>query len=257
VPTGVSSFSRRQQHCAHRKVTIYTSAVTIRLPHKYLTHFAMSETAAWPPSNGVTSKIVPRDSAVFGISYSTVVRAPAPLVFDTILRAADYPAWNTWVPRAEILTQPSTTEDQNAHDRMSIGCTMRFTVVMNPDKPNDVTLTPLKVVDICTPSSPTSYLTPELLEDPTFTADLSKVYRVSWTGNGGMYAFGMKLERFHEVVVTGENECEVRTWEIMSGILSRVVKLMYEDTLKGKVGLWCEDLKKYCENRPASCVPVI
>jgi hypothetical protein len=23
--------------------------------------------------------------------------------------------------------------------------------------------------------------------------------------------------------------------------------LMYEDTLKGKVGLWCEDLKKYCE----------
>jgi hypothetical protein len=130
---------------------------------------------------------------------------------------------------------------------MSIGCTMRFTVVMNADKPNDVTLTPLKVVDICTPSSPTSYLTPELLEDPTFTADLSKVHRVSWTGNGGMYAFGMKLERFHEVVVTGENECEVRSWEVMSGILSRVVKLMYEDTLKGKVGVWCEDLKKYCE----------
>jgi hypothetical protein len=200
----------------------------------------MSGNATWPPPNGVTSKIVPRDSAVFQISYSTVVRAPAPLVFDTILHAANYQAWNTWVPRAEIL-------DQNAQDRMSIGCAMQFTVVMNADKPNDVTLTPLKVVDICTPSSPTSYLTPELLEDPAFTADFSKVYRVSWTGNGGMYAFGMKLERFHEVIVTGDNECEVRTWEIMSGILSRVVKLMYEDTLKGKVGLWCEDLKKYCE----------
>jgi hypothetical protein len=200
----------------------------------------MSGNATWPPPNGVTSKIVPRDSAVFQISYSTVVRAPAPLVFNTILHAANYQAWNTWVPRAEIL-------DQNAQDRMSIGCAMQFTVVMNADKPNDVTLTPLKVVDICTPSSPTSYLTPELLEDPAFTADLSKVYRVSWTGNGGMYAFGMKLERFHEVIVTGDNECEVRTWEIMSGILSRVVKLMYEDTLKGKVGLWCEDLKKYCE----------
>ncbi|KAH8622050.1 hypothetical protein IG631_23156 [Alternaria alternata] len=134
-----------------------------------------------------------------------------------------------------------------AQDRMTIGCTMRFTVVMNADKPDAVTLTPLKVVDICTPSSPTSYLTPEQLEDPAFTADLSKVYRASWTGNGGMYAFGMKLERFHEVIVIGENECEVRTWEIMGGMLSRLVKVMYEDTLKGKVGLWCEDLKKYCE----------
>jgi hypothetical protein len=210
----------------------------------------MSETAAWPPPNGVTSKIVPRDSAVFQISYSTVVRAPAPLVFDTILRAADYRAWNTWVPRAKILTQPSSTrrlEDQDMQDRMSIGCTMRFTVVMNADKPNDVTPTPLKVVDICTPSSLTSYLTPELLEDPTFTADLSKVYRVSWTGNKGMYNFGMKLERFHEVIVIDENKCEVRTWEVMSGILSRVVKLMYEETLKDKVGVWCEDLKQYCE----------
>jgi hypothetical protein len=52
-----------------------------------------------------------------------------------------------------------------------------------------------------------------------------------------MYAFGMKLERFHEVVVTGKNECEVRASEIMSGILLEVVKLMYKDTLKGKVGL--------------------
>ncbi|KAL1798069.1 hypothetical protein ACET3X_004675 [Alternaria dauci] len=210
----------------------------------------MSEAASWPPANGLTSKIVPRESAILQIGYSTVVRAPAPLVFDTILRAADYPKWNTWVPCAEILTQPSSPEglqDGDAKDRMTIGCTMRFTVVMNADKPNNVTLTPLKVVDICTPSSPTSYLSPELLQDPVFTADLSKVYRVSWTGNGGMYAFGMKLERFHEVIVTGENECEVRTWEIMSGMLSRVVKLMYEDTLKSKLGVWCEDLKKYCE----------
>jgi hypothetical protein len=58
---------------------------------------------------------------------------------------------------------------------MSVGCTMRFAVVMTADKLNDVTLTPLKAVDIRSPSSPTFYLTPELLEDPTFTADLSKV----------------------------------------------------------------------------------
>ncbi|KAH6876293.1 hypothetical protein BKA58DRAFT_138616 [Alternaria rosae] len=208
----------------------------------------MSESTAWPPANGLTTKIVPRKDAILTIPYSTVVHAPASLVFDTILRAKDYKAWNTWVPVAEIQS-PGNDLDSTSQERMSIGCSMEFHVIMNADKPNDITKTQLKVVDISTPSAPTSYLTPDLLEDPSFTADLSKVYRVSWTGNGGMYGFAPKLERFHEVIVTGENECEVRTWEIMSGMLSRVVKLMMEDTLKGKVGLWCEDLKRYCEKQ--------
>lgn len=88
-----------------------------------------------------------------------------------------------------------------------------------------------------------------MLVDPSFTADLGKVYRVSWTGDGGPLALGMKLERFHEVIVTGEAECEIRSWEIMSGVLARVVKMMYGGTLKEKVGLWCEDLKGYCEKK--------
>jgi len=209
----------------------------------------MSDTEAWPPLGGLTTKIVPREHAVFQVPYSTIVRAPAPLVFDTLLRAVDYPKWNTWVPSVRILSQPSSdaSADTNDLSRMRIGSTMVFNVIMNADKPNSITETPLKVVDISTPSSPTSYLTPDILADPSFTADLSKVYRVSWTGNGGMYAFGMKLERFHEVIVRGENECEVRTWEIMGGVLARLVKVLYEGTLKEKLGLWCENLKKYCE----------
>jgi hypothetical protein len=126
---------------------------------------------------------------------------------------------------------------------------MYFDVVMNADKPDQKNRSQLKVSDMCTPSALTSYLSPDLLEDPTFTADLSKVYRVSWTGNGGMYGLAPKLERFHEVIVISEEECEVRSWELMSGMLSRVVKLVYEDTLKAKVALWCEDLKRYCEKK--------
>jgi hypothetical protein len=130
---------------------------------------------------------------------------------------------------------------------MRIGSIMNFDVVMDPKKPNKINHTPLRVVDICTPSAPTQYIPPAMLEDPTFTADLNKVYRVSWTGHGGLYALGMSLERFHEVIVLGETECEVRTWEIMSGPLARVVKLMFQDTLREKLGLWCEDLKRRCE----------
>jgi hypothetical protein len=212
----------------------------------------MSDNMAWPPSSGLTTQIVPRKDAILQLSYSTVIRAPAPLVFDTVLHVAEYPSWNTWVPSARIHTSPTTTKpDSNPEDlgRMRIGSIMTFDVVMDANKPDKINPTPLKVVDICTPSAPTSYISPALLKDPTFTADLSKVYRVSWTGHGGLstYAFGLSLERFHEVIILGENECEVRTWEVMSGLLSRVVKLMYHAALNQKVGLWCEDLKKRCE----------
>jgi hypothetical protein len=214
----------------------------------------MSDVNVWPPSSGLTSKSVPRENAILQVSYSINIHAPAPLVFDAILHVAKYPKWNTWVPTARILTNPMTSEpdiDPNDFSHMRIGSVMNFDVIMDANMPNKVRVTPLMVVDICTPSAPTSYLSPEMLEDPTFTADLSKVYRVSWTGYGGMYAFGMKLERFHEVIVKGDAECEVRTWEVMSGILTRLVKFLYQGTLQEKVGLWCKDLKQWCEDQHA------
>lgn len=210
----------------------------------------MTENSAWPPSTGLTSKIIPRKDAILQLSYSTIVHAPASLVFATILRVADYGKWNTWIPSARILQHETLSEpgvDPNDFSSMRIGSAMEFEVVMNAEKPTNITKTPLKVVDICTPSAPTSCIPPDMLADASFTEDLSRVYRVSWTGNGGMYVRGMKVERFHEVIVRSDEECEVRTWEIMGGILSRLVKLMYKGTLDGKVALWCEDLKKYCE----------
>lgn len=219
----------------------------------------MSPVQAWPPAIGLTTKIVPRKEAILQLSHATTVQAPASLVLDTVLRVENYAQWNTWVPSAKVLTQPLSSDpndDPNDFSLMRIGSTMAFDVVMDPKKPQSINYTPLKVVDICTPSAPTSYLTPQLLEDPTFTADLSKVYRVSWTGHGGMYSYGpvMKLERFHEIIVLGDDECEVRTWELMNGVLTRVVKFMYEATLKEKLGIWCADLKKQSEQLHAARV---
>jgi hypothetical protein len=210
----------------------------------------MSETMAWPPASGLTTKIVARKHAVLEMCYSTIIRAPALRVFDTVLHVTEYALWNTWVPSARILSHPTTAEpdfDPKDLSHMRTGSVMTFDVVMDAKNPNKINHTPLKVVDISTPSAPTSYISPAMLEDPTFTADLSKVYRVSWTGYGGLSTFGMSLERFHEVILVGENTCEVRTWEVMSGPLARIVKLMYHDTLRQKLRLWCENLKKRCE----------
>jgi hypothetical protein len=208
----------------------------------------MSDPKPWPPASGLTTKIVPRTSAILQLSHSTTIHAPASLVFNTLLNTTEYPKWNTWIPSVQIIAQPEPSSNDDGH--MRIGTSMDFSVIMDASKPEKKTSTPLKVVDICTPEAPTDYLSPEMLADPMFTADLSKVYRVSWTGRGGgVMAWAMQLERFHEVIMRGEDECEVRTWEVMGGVLTRVVKMMYEKTLEEKLGLWCADLKKYCEEK--------
>ncbi|KAL5114078.1 hypothetical protein ACEQ8H_008055 [Pleosporales sp. CAS-2024a] len=216
----------------------------------------MSNAQAWPPATGLTTKVVARKDAILQLSSATTVGAPAALVFDTVLCVGKYPEWNTWVPSARIQTQPPSSDAQRGPDDlnyMRIGSIMTFDVVMDASKPKKFNHTTLQVLDICTPNAQTRYLTSDMLADPTFTADLSRVYRVSWTGHGGTSSFGMmKLERFHEVLVLNDKECEVRTWELMSGPLSRVVKLLYEQTLEEKLGVWCADLKKYCEKTHAA-----
>ncbi|EUC45243.1 hypothetical protein COCMIDRAFT_96020 [Bipolaris oryzae ATCC 44560] len=209
----------------------------------------MADDKIWPPANGLTTKVVPRDKAILELPYSTTVHAPAHVVFDTLVRTSNYSAWNTWIPSVRIISQPpprNTTEEQDG-SRMRVGTEMEFNVVMDASKPDSITHTLLKVSDISTPDAPSSYLSAEELADPSFTADLGKVYRVAWTSNGGMMGFAPQIERFHEVIVTSEDTCEVRNWELMSGMTARLVKLFMLETLQGKVRLWCEDLKKYCE----------
>ena len=58
---------------------------------------------------------------------------------------------------------------------------------------------------------------------------------------------GLKTERFHEIIVLGDEECEVRTWECMGGVLAKTVKWMYGKTLEGKFADWVRDLKQYSE----------
>lgn len=210
----------------------------------------MDEATAWPPPSGLTTKIVPRKNATAQVSHATTIKAPAALVFDTLLNVSEYSKWNSWIPTVTVNSQPPPTgpnDDPNDFSRLRIGTNMTFNVVQNPSKPDSIVRVQLRVTDICTPSAPTSYLTPELLKDPTFTSDLSKVYRVSWAGRGALNEYAMQLERYHEVIITGDEECEVRSWEIFGGLLAWAVKFTQEKPLKGKVATWCADLKQKCE----------
>ena len=120
---------------------------------------------------------------------------------------------------------------------------------MDLDKPGKDTPTQLRIMDLSTPESPyPDYLsTANLSSDPSFCQEgPEKVYRISWKGEGKFLSMGLQTERFHEVIVRGESgeECEVRTWEVMSGPVSYSVKWMFKSNLESKFKLWCEDLKK-------------
>lgn len=209
-------------------------------------------TTKWPPSKGLTTVNVPYKDATLTSYASTHIHAPAAFVLETLRNVSDY-SWNHWAPRVSIQTQPSTTTgaaDNNDNDngKLHIGTIFTLYVIMDEKKPTSETATQLIVTDISTPSSPSSYIPASVLEkEDSYTADLSKVYRIGWKCEGGFVSRGLRTERFHEIIVLGEDECEVRTWENQGGVLAHTVKWLYKQTLQEKFKLWCEDLKRVCE----------
>ncbi|KAH8694327.1 hypothetical protein GQ44DRAFT_719469 [Phaeosphaeriaceae sp. PMI808] len=88
---------------------------------------------------------------------------------------------------------------------------------MDDSKWHKKTATHLRVTDISTPEKPSSYIPQDTLDsDASYTANLTKVFRISWKNDGGFF---LRTERFHEIIATTQDSCEVRTWELMGGIL--------------------------------------
>lgn len=203
--------------------------------------------SAWPPAEGLTTVNVPRQDAILITTASIRINAPAALVLETLRHVKAYGEWNSWCPNVTIHSQPQEVKSEQA-EQLNLGTSFTLHVIMDASKPSKTTPTQLKITDLSTPDAPSSYVPKDLLEEEAaFTADLSKVYRIAWKCEGGFVARGLKTERFHEIIVLGANECEVRTWEMQGGVLAHTVKWLYRKTLDQKFVLWCEDLKKRCE----------
>ncbi|KAL2042187.1 hypothetical protein N7G274_005375 [Stereocaulon virgatum] len=204
---------------------------------------------AWPPANGLTTQRVPRLNVILPIHASTTVAAPASLVWSTLRDLSDFPTWNTFCPSATIHSQPKDAAESEAN-LLHLDTSFTFNVIMDASKPSKITPTQLRVTDFSTPDAQSGYIPADVLKvDGTYEADLGKVYRIAWSTEGGFVARGLRSERFHEIIVLGENQCEVRTWECQGGVLARAVKYYYKDTLMKKFAEWCEDLKRESERR--------
>jgi hypothetical protein len=214
-------------------------------------------TTAWPPSNGLTTVNVPRGDTILSVYASSRIKAPAARVLEALRNIGDYEDWNQFCPRASTQVQPLVDgqpplngDGEVDFGTLYLGTIFTFDVIMNAKKPKNSTPTQLKVTDISTPEQPSNYVSQQVLEtDGSHFADLSKLYRIAWKPEGGFVARGLRGERFHEIIVLGEDECEVRTWENQGGVLAHTVKWLYKQTLMEKFQLWVDDLKKYCEQR--------
>ena len=205
-----------------------------------------STMTSWPPEKLNTIN-VPSKDAILTISASTHIKAPAALVFDVLLDVTSYGQWNTFCPKVTIETQPKKQSDSRT-DTLQLGTVFTLDAIMDSKKPDKPTPTQVKVTDISTPSEPSSYIPSNILEnDASYTADLHRLYRISWKCEGGFVSRGLKTERFNEVIALNENECVARTWENQGGVLAHTVKWMYKQTLQEKFALWCKDLKRYSE----------
>lgn len=193
--------------------------------------------SVWPPKEGLSTVNVPRKDTVFTTSASTRINAPASLVFSILLHVSEYKSWNSFCPQV-------TSKSENVEKDTSF----TLHVVMDASKPASATPTQLRVSDVSTPEHPSKYIPQSTLDsDASYTSNLSKVYRIAWKTEGGFVARGLRSERFQEVTVLGEEECEYRTWENMGGMLAHTVKWLYKQTLKDKFALWAADLKREAE----------
>lgn len=107
---------------------------------------------------------------------------------------------------------------------------------MDANKLAKVTPTQLRVTDIPTPNQKFDYISQgTYIEDASYEADLSRVYWIAWTTEGGFMARDLRIERFYEIIVLGEGKgCEIRTWECQGGMLARFVRYYYRDVLQTK-----------------------
>lgn len=208
----------------------------------------------WPPKEGVSTPTISALDSVFAITGSAQINAPASFVFDILLNTSTYSEWCTFVPKVVIDEQPPAAESVAIAGSKSpvLKPDTKFTFFAVMGSPGSKqTPTHLVISDISTPSEPSSYVPFTTLEAcSVYTTNLSNVYRVAWKGDTvDFFARGLRSERFHEVIVREQDQCEVRTWEVMSGVLAHTVKWFYRKTLDKKFNEWCAELQAFAEKQ--------
>ncbi|KAJ5766907.1 uncharacterized protein N7511_004523 [Penicillium nucicola] len=193
------------------------------------------------PSNATrsTPTITP-EAAVLHIGSSTFIDAPAAKVWETLTNTSTWPAWNSFVPRVTIRSQPSNTTNAT-NDTTDLSPVFqkdtRFILHVRMD-PTSTSEKPQASTDVYG----------RVTESTAPNAETGENGRIVWGVDPdapGAYSPSMlKAERVHEVTAV-EGGTEVRNWEAQTGWLVYIVKVMYKERLRANFQLWVDDLTRY------------
>ena len=208
---------------------------------------------------------------VLFLSSHILIHASARAAFEVLADPTKYHEWNSFARQAEIVKSPNASGESDLNDAHggipkpnaeALGLTAlregdRITLHVRM-KPSDSSLqqTELQVRtinnfpptgrELC--SARMQEISEEMSMEPR---GKKKTFRLVWTSE----RWGLHAERIMELRETdapdgeGEDWCEFRTWEMMNGLLSRVVKPMFGAVLQERFLDWAKDLKAEAEKQ--------
>lgn len=162
----------------------------------------------------------------FFLSSQVRIEAPAEHVFRVLRDTGTWKDWNTFCPEV-IVEHTDHQHKTNPSDATHIDrdVTMAWQIRMTPD----------------------SNLRPQKILVTSCTSTPEESYSIGWQGLG-IPRMLLKSDRMSEVTpFKGQQACQFRTWEGMSGPLSPVVKVIYGQILQDRFNDWAGDLKGYAE----------
>ncbi|KAI1112148.1 hypothetical protein F5Y14DRAFT_278876 [Nemania sp. NC0429] len=179
---------------------------------------------------------------VFAVACSTRIAAPALASLEKVLDLSSYGSWNTFVPKASLLSAAtSTSTSTSTETETALPAELRAIV----SRPGYVS-SPGARIRFHPDMSPTA-VDLEVTALEAFDDGEVRGYRVAWKAVG-MPSFLLRSERVQEfvehVLPDGAVETRYACWETFGGVLAYLVP---RGQLESGFGRWMDGLKKVVE----------
>ncbi|EKG13904.1 Polyketide cyclase/dehydrase [Macrophomina phaseolina MS6] len=177
-------------------------------------------------------------ASVFNPTASATISAPPEKVFALLLDRTTWPRWNTFIPRADVVSTDSSSSAPaatNSDDRnLQLGQTLKFTVQARVfGSLRTVPGGSMEVVNI--------------LSAPDDGGERG-VWRVGWAQSEKMMpGWMMRTQRVNEVVADEAGGCIYRTYMTFDGPMAYVVKWVTGWLIQDGLVMWAEGLKAEAE----------
>lgn len=164
---------------------------------------------------------------VFTVLTTIAINAPLSKVLDLSLDTSTWPSWNTYVPKVDILSQPSPTDPTS--QKLQVGTKVTHHNRQKKDGPTSAKFSDSEVVSI-----------------EEITMEGEKGWRIVWK-TIGMPNWLLRTERVQELIEK-DGKVEYKTWGTFGGPMAYLLSWFgVKADVVDRFGDWAEGLKDFAE----------